>query len=232
MNIVYLHGFGSSVRSAKAAAIHGGLGSAVRRYDVPELDGGDFPGLTMTAMADRAEAAVRAARMAAGPVLVIGSSLGGYLAALLAAAGRLGPDLLGLVLIAPAFRFPSRWRERLGEAGIAAWRRDGSRLFHHYGAERDLPLGVAFLDSCQDLPDLPGDPGVWVSLIHGRGDESVAWTDSLAYAQAHAQVEFHLVDGGHALDSDHDMRLILEMVRWRWDSSDIRGPTSDVAKPA
>lgn len=216
MNIVYLHGFGSSVRSAKAAAIREGLGPSVGRYDVPELDGGDFPGLTMTDMAQRAEAAVAAARAEAGPVLVIGSSLGGYLAALLAAAGRLGPDLVGLVLIAPAFRFPSRWRERLGEAGIAAWRRDGSRLFYHYGEERDLPLGVTFLDSCQDLPDLPGDPGVRVSLIHGRSDESVAWTDSLAYVQAHERVEFHLVEGGHALDSDRDLELILGMVRTRW----------------
>ena len=55
------------------------------------------------------------------PAILIGSSLGGYLAALYAA--RHPAQIERLVLLAPAFQFPRRWRERysdrIGSAGSA-----------------------------------------------------------------------------------------------------------------
>ena len=43
------------------------------------------------------------------PVILMGSSLGGYLAALYAARHA---NVERLVLLAPAFNFPTRWRQR------------------------------------------------------------------------------------------------------------------------
>jgi uncharacterized protein len=214
VNIVYLHGFGSSPRSQKAGALKRLLDCDDDHFVVPELDGGNFPQLTMDAIAERAIAAVQAATVR-GPVLVIGSSLGGYTAAWLAAEGRL-PGLCSLVLVAPAFGFTDRWRERLGDEGIAEWQRDGSRLFWHYGAEQELPLGVAFLDSCQRLPSIPPSASVDVSIVHGWDDESVAWQGSHAYSNAHPNVDLHLVEGDHSLSEARHEALIAWCVRKRW----------------
>lgn len=220
MNIVYLHGFGSSPRSAKALALQRQLGADSQRFDVPALDGDDFFHLTMERMAERAESAVAKAYAAAGPVLVIGSSLGGYVAAWMAAAGRL-PQVQAFVLVAPAFGFPSRWRERLGDAGVAAWRGDGQRLFYHFGAERELPLSADFLDDCERLPDIPRTVDVGTSVIHGRQDESVAWQGSYAYAAQSDVIELHLVQGDHGLNELRHERLIAACVRDRWAAATV-----------
>lgn len=217
MNIVYLHGFGSSPKSAKAQAVQRLLGADCAHFSVPVLDGGDFFRMTMHTIADRACAAVEAAATH-GPVLVIGSSLGGYVAAWLAAAGRL-PAVRAMVLVAPAFRFTARWQERLGEDGIAAWRRDGQRLFWHYGVERELPLSVAFLDSCLDLPEIPAPAPMPTSIVHGRSDESVDWRGSRAYAEADPACEWHLVTGDHSLSEPRHEALITWCVRDRWQRS-------------
>ncbi len=207
-HIIYLHGFGSSARSAKGLAVGARLRQRIASYAIPDLEAGDFFNLTMDGIFARAEAAARALPDDGAPLVVIGSSLGGYSAAMLAAQRRL-PRLVGLVLIAPAFRFTDHWRERLGEAGVAAWRARGSMDFYHHGAERELPLGIAFHQSCLALPGIPGDPGVPVAIIHGRHDETVDWHASLAYAEVNPGVELHLVVGDHRLTEPRHEELIV-----------------------
>ena len=55
------------------------------------------------------------------PVILMGSSLGGYLAALYASRH---PNVERLVLLAPAFEFPARWRQRFSHGELAEWRRN------------------------------------------------------------------------------------------------------------
>jgi len=202
-HVRYLHGFGSGPRTEKGTELGRRLGSECASYGITDLEGGDFPGLTMDAM----HARVLADCPRDGRVVLIGSSLGAYLAAWLAAERSL-PNLAGIILIAPAFGFTTRWNERLGTDGVAAWRRDGSRPFFHYGAQRELPLGLAFLTSCERLPEMPGDPHVQCAIIHGRGDETVDHRHSLAYASAHPAVELHLVQGDHRLTEPRHTQLI------------------------
>jgi pimeloyl-ACP methyl ester carboxylesterase len=212
-HVRYLHGFGSGPRTEKGAELGRRLAGACASFAVADLEDGDFPGLTMTAMRDR----VIAACPADGPVVLVGSSLGGYLAAWLAAS-RAIPNLAGIVLIAPAFGFTTRWAERLGAGAVEAWRRNGSLPFFHYGAQRELPLGSAFLASCEALPEVPGEPGVPCRIIHGRSDETVDPRVSLAFATAHPLVELHLVQGDHRLNEPRHAELIAWMVR------DLLGP--------
>nr|MDA3963292.1 esterase [Planctomycetota bacterium] len=120
-HLVYLHGFGSSPQSAKAAILRDHLASNLVTCTVPELDGGDFPRMTMENYRDRAQAAVDAVPDDGQPLLLAGSSLGGYTAALLAAEGRVA-RAAAFLLIAPAFGFTERWRDLLGADGIAEWR--------------------------------------------------------------------------------------------------------------
>ncbi|MBA3708071.1 MAG: alpha/beta fold hydrolase [Planctomycetes bacterium] len=207
---VYLHGFASSPRSAKGIALGARLAATLGadgRYVIPDLEAGDFRGLTMDLLASRAEAALRALPADGAPVLLIGSSLGGYTAAWLAAKGR-AHRVSGLLLIAPAFGFTDSWASRLGDEGIAAWRRDGQRPFFHHAVERELPLGAAFYESCLALPALPGQAPMPAAIVQGRQDQSVDHRQSVAYASARERVELHLVDGDHRLTEARHEDLI------------------------
>lgn len=205
-HVRYLHGFGSGPRSEKGQALGARLAGAVASFALVDLEGGDFPGLTMELMRRRTIAACPAD----GRVVLIGSSLGGYLAAWLAA-GAAVPNLAGILLIAPAFGFTTRWGERLGAAAVERWRRTGSLPFFHYGENRELPLGAAFLASCEALPEVPGAPRVPCMIVHGRGDETVDHRHSLRFAEAHPAVELHLVQGDHRLTEPRHVELIAHL---------------------
>lgn len=210
-HVLYLHGFGSGPATRKGAALRERLRGATAGFAIPDLEGGDFSALRVDDMCARARSAHDALPDGA-PVLVIGSSLGGYVAALLAAEGAL-PRASALLLLAPAFGFTERWRERLGEDGIAEWRRLGHRAFYHHIHERELPLGSAFLDSCEPLPPLPRTCECPVAIVHGRRDETVDWRDSLSYAERADHVELHLVDDDHSLTAPASEDLIVACAR-------------------
>jgi pimeloyl-ACP methyl ester carboxylesterase len=202
---VYLHGFASGARSTKAQSLRRHLEGKVATYEVPELDGGDFLNMTVGSMLERASAAVE--RCGPGKVLLIGSSLGGYLASLLAAQRR-SVNIGALLLIAPAFGFTDLWESMLKPMEIEDWRRTGRRMFLHYGAEKELPLGFGFHQSCLPLPAFPEPPGIPVTIVHGRRDESCDWRNSRRYAEIDAKCDLHLVDGDHRLSEPRHEKLI------------------------
>lgn len=202
-HVRYLHGFGSGPRSEKGLELGRRLADCTASFAIPDLDGGDFTTLTMEAMRNR----VQEACPSDGPIVLIGSSMGGYLAAWLAC-GRILPNLAGIVLIAPAFGFTTRWADIIGPDGVEAWKRSGSREFFHYGQQRNLPLGAQFIASCEALPELPGDPVVPCAIVHGRGDQTVDHAASMRYAAAHPAVELHLVQGDHRLTEPRHVELI------------------------
>jgi pimeloyl-ACP methyl ester carboxylesterase len=207
MHCLYLHGFGSGPKTAKGVALGQRLAGSVSSYSIPDLEGGSFTELTMDGIFARVEAAVLALPADRQPVLIIGSSLGGYVGAQMAASGRL-PRVAGLLLIAPAFGFTAHWAERLGTAGIERWRSQGSLPFYHFAVERELPLGIGFYESCLALPELPGQASQAVTIVHGLHDETVDHRRSARYAAERAHVELHLVEGDHRLTEARHEQLI------------------------
>jgi pimeloyl-ACP methyl ester carboxylesterase len=182
MQAIYLHGFASGPTTTSKGQRLAGLDvPGIDSFNLPSLEGASFFDLTWDGLVDRARSAVLAAE---GPVLLMGSSLGGFLAAWLCAHdAAVRARVAACLLIAPAFGFATRWREILGEAGVAAWQRDGQRLFWHYGREREEALSVAFLESVRDIADLPPWSGVPTAIVHGEFDETVAWEWSWRWYQ-------------------------------------------------
>jgi pimeloyl-ACP methyl ester carboxylesterase len=207
MHVLYLHGFASGPLTTKGARLRERLAGRCASYSIPDLEQGDFTGLTVDLLLARAAAAIAALPADGRGVLLVGSSLGGYLAALLAARG-LAPRLRALVLIAPAFGFTTTMAARLGPQALALWERHGALPFWHHGQERELPLGWAFHQSCLALPELPGEAGVPAAVIHGRQDATVDHRFSLRYAQERTQVELHLLEGDHRLTEPRHEALI------------------------
>src|SRR5204862_7107758 len=91
---------------------------------IPDLVEGDFERLTIGGQLRGIERIARDE-----DVSLMGSSMGGYLAALYAARH---PQVRKLVLLAPAFGFARRWPLRLGEEAVAEWRRTGWLPVYNY----------------------------------------------------------------------------------------------------
>ncbi|MFB3829559.1 MAG: alpha/beta hydrolase [Bryobacteraceae bacterium] len=186
MKRVYLHGFASGPGSTKAEFFRRRLPGLA----VPDLSGGNFETLTLTGQLAVVEAAA-----GGEPVDLIGSSMGGYLAALYAARH---PEVRRVVLLAPAFRFARRWAEVTGAEKLAEWRRAGFTEVFHYGAGGMRRLGWRLMEDARRYEDFPGftQPGL---ILHGSRDPVVPVALSREFTAAHPNVRLVELDSGHEL---------------------------------
>jgi len=190
--ILYLHGFASGPGSAKGRAFEerfAGLGVKLHRADLtPGPDG--FERSTPLTMLGEAEKALAAT----GARWVMGSSLGGYLSALLAARHA---AVERLVLLAPAFRLFERWSARLTPAQQAEWKADGLWVDHHVTRNRRR-IGWRFLEEAAGLPAFP-PVSVPALCLAGRRDDTVPLEDVEAWAARTPSARLVVLDDGHDL---------------------------------
>ena len=189
--IVYLHGFASSPHSSKAQFFLRRFGELGIPMDIPVLDEGRFEDLTVSGQLAVIEQAV-----GGEPAIVIGSSLGGYLAALYA--NRHPAEIEKLVLLAPAFQFPRRWRERYSPEDWERWQREGSAPVFHYGQGRQVRLKYGFVEDAENFEDEPefAQPAL---ILHGKRDNVVPASTSINYAARHPNIRLVLFESGHEL---------------------------------
>jgi uncharacterized protein len=187
--IVYLHGFASGPSSGKAQFFGRRLAEHGVSVEIPQLDEGNFRELTLTGQLRVIERAV-----GGGPAVLMGSSLGGYLAALYASTHA---SIEQLVLLAPAFHFPARWRARYA-GDLERWKREGSLPFFHYAFQAERPLGYRFVEDAAQYPDEPDfrQPAL---ILHGARDAIVPVEISREYAKGHPNVRLRVFDSAHEL---------------------------------
>lgn len=198
-NVLYLHGFASGPESAKGRFFHQNFSIIGTDLHQPDLAEGDFRALTITGQLKAVDRAVRDL----DPALIIGSSLGGYLAALYAA--QKPDNVRRLVLLAPAFGFAKRWADELGEAEMAEWKRTGERRVYHYGMQKMLPLGYQFFEDALWHEEFPAVTQPTL-MFHGRYDDVVNPNLSIEYAWGKDNAELEL------LDSDHQLLDVLDPI--------------------
>lgn len=196
MRIIYLHGFASGPSSSKARFFQAKLAQHGILAETPDLAEGDFEHLTITR-----QLAVLT-RLADGePVSLMGSSMGGYLAALYAS---MHPEVLRLVLLAPAFYFNQRWPVWLGDEKLREWKRTGKLSFFHHaeGCQRDLDYGI--IQDCAQYDPAPAfqQPAL---IFHGTRDDVVPAALSEEYAASHPNVRLRLLDSDHQLTDMTDL---------------------------
>lgn len=195
--LIYLHGFASSPGSFKAQRFAVALKERGIEPTVPDLNEGDFRGLTLSRQLALVERLVLAEE---GPVVLIGSSLGGYTAALYSGGDFVGAkQVQAQVLMAPAFDFAARWAARLGEAAMARWERAGEIETEHFGYGKKMAIGFGLIEDARGQPAYP-PARVPTLVIHGRGDETVDPAGSERFAAENkARVELELIDSDHGL---------------------------------
>jgi uncharacterized protein len=196
MRVIYLHGFASSPSSRKARFFSEKFAALSVPFEAPALDQGDFRGLTLT----RQLALVDALLPTEG-ALVVGSSLGGYLAALLAARR---PGIARLVLMAPAFNLYERWTSQMTATQLEEWERNGELSVFHYGAGREMPIGYQFLADAKNYAPFPSFSQPTL-LFHGLRDDVVPIEFSVRQQETHPNIRLFRMDSGHELTDVLDL---------------------------
>lgn len=190
LDLLYLHGFASSPASAKASFFRSRLRELGLELRAPDL-APDFRRMTITS-----QLAIAEPLLERGPTIVLGSSLGGYLATLLAE--RHPERVAGMVLFAPAFGFARRWEARLGPAAMARWRSERTLRVFHYGLGREVPLGIGLLDDAARHADEP-DPRCPALVFAGARDDTVPLGAVESFARRRPERQLVVLDAGHEL---------------------------------
>lgn len=190
MRYIYLHGFASGPQSRKAQTFRRALSAHNVELEIPDLAEGNFEHLTISRQLKCIENCLQGA-----PARMIGSSMGGYLAALYASQH---PEIDRLVLLAPAFSFATRWQELLGPAKLRDWQQTGTTEVFHYGDNANRALSYELY---KDSLSHPASPGFSQSaqIFHGIDDDVVPVAYSREFVARHPNAELHELPSGHEL---------------------------------
>ncbi|MCC4253332.1 MAG: alpha/beta hydrolase [Pseudomonadota bacterium] len=219
--LVFLPGYMSDMEGGKAVALHGWAqrqGRAMLRLDYAGngASEGRFADGTLASWRD--DVLLLIDRLVDGPVVLVGSSMGGWLALLVALAQ---PErVAGLIGIAAAPDF-TQWG--FTDADKALLRTEGR-------IEEPAPYGDqpyvttrAFWESGQALRLLEGEIAIDcpVRLLQGQADPDVPWDIALRTAAQlrSSDVQTLLIkDGDHRLSRDGDIALLIRTVSTLLDS--------------
>jgi len=211
--LVFLPGYASDMAGTKALALDewaAARGHALTRFDYRGCGsrGGSFADFTLD---DWLADALEAIDATPGPVIVIGSSMGGWLM-LLAALAR-PARVVGLIGIAAAPDF-TEWG--YDDAQKAAFER-GEDVLEPSPYGEPMLTTARFWASGQNhlLLGAPIPIDSPVRLIHGQRDADVPWERSLEIAAKvrSADVQVALVkDGDHRLSRPQDIALLTATV--------------------
>ena len=222
--LFWLGGFNSDMRGTKALALDEWAaehGRACVRFDYSGHgeSGGKFADGTIGRWLEEAVAVF--AQFCAGPQVVIGSSMGGWMALLLAREiarrGITNASLAGLVLIAPApdftealmwKGFPPDVREEIMTKGV--WHRPSQ-----YGDP--YPITRALIEEGRNhlLLGSAIEVGCPVRILQGAQDPDVPWRHAFALAErlpADDVVLTMIQDGDHRLSRPQDIARIMAAV--------------------
>lgn len=204
---VYLHGFASSAGSAKGVFLRDAFAPLGIEVALPELNVPTFETMTYSTILTELDRLDRERRPAAWRV--VGSSMGGYLAARWA---ELRPDRVErLALLCPGFDLEARWPKYVGEAGMRAWESRGFLdVADHAEARRKLHWG--FVEDAREHPAYPDVPHATL-VIHGTRDDVVPVDFSRRWVGGRATARLIEVDDDHRLIASRP-RIFDELVRF------------------
>lgn len=214
--LVFLPGYMSDMDGGKATAMFARAQDLGRACLLLDYSGcgrseGEFADGTLSRWRDEVLSLIEA--HVEGPVLLIGSSMGGWLMLLVGEA--LGTRLTGMIGIAAAPDF-TRWGyDQAQRAALAA----GNTIYEDnpYGPE-PTPTHAGFFADGEANLRLTGEEiaiNCPVRLLHGQRDADVPWETSLKLSVAlrSDDVQVCLVkDGDHRLSRDSDIALLTTTV--------------------
>ncbi len=221
--VIWLGGFRSDMRATKAEALDAwaaGAGRALVRFDYAAHgeSTGDFLACTISTWLEDALAVL--ARHTSRPPILVGSSMGGWIAllAIRAMQARGAPSPAGLVLVAPATdftqtlmweQFPPVVRETILRDGV--WQRRSEYDPEPYPITRGLIEDGRRHLLLDALVPFDGP----VRILQGLSDPDVPWQHALRTAEALTSVDVTVTlvkDGDHRLSGEADLARLVDAV--------------------
>jgi pimeloyl-ACP methyl ester carboxylesterase len=200
-HVVYLHGFASSPGSSKAVRFARELAGLGVGFSCPDFNEPEFETMTVTRMIEQTRMAVEGAPR--GPVALVGSSLGGFVA-VHAAAADAGVRVDRLVLLAPALDFGGNRLRDFGPYSIQEWRARGRLEVMHYAREARCAIGFGLYEDALRYDAFTLDVPLPTLVFQGRFDDTVSPEVVEAWCAGRPSVSLHLVDDGHQLSGSMD----------------------------
>lgn len=217
--IVFLSGFASDMTGSKGSALENWAserGQAILRFDYSGhgRSAGRFRNGTIGRWSEDALAAID--RLTEGPLILVGSSMGGWIMLLVALAR---PDrVAGLVGIAaaPDFTEDLMWAQ-MSEADRTELMRVGAIQQPSQYQDEPLVITRALIEEGRRHLLLRGPIGIGcpARLLHGMADPDVPWRTSqqLAERLTAADVTVTLIkDGDHRLSREQDLRRLFAAI--------------------
>ena len=177
---------------------------------------GTFTDYTLSDWIQDARAVV--STLTAGPPLtIVGNSLGGWIAWLMA---QEYPIVEKLVLIAPAFNMMGVRARSVSDERRHAWHTAGWMPWDDEPAHRDFPLAWKWVDESEAYWNTSFDRlrPVSTAILHGRQDSvilpqgSSQFVERLRFLAPSFPVELHLVPGDHRLSSPEHLETFRRLV--------------------
>jgi pimeloyl-ACP methyl ester carboxylesterase len=223
--LVWLCGLKSEMTSTKASAVAEWArqhGRACLRFDYSGhgQSEGRFEDGTVSRWLEETRAVFHAQTQ--GPQVLVGSSMGGYMALLLLRALLVGAPqeagrIAGLVLIAPAWDMTELMWQRFSSAARRDIEENGVFLRPSAYGDGPYPITRAFIQDGRNhlIGSEPFDPGRPVHILHGLQDPDVPWEHTLDLV-AHLSGDWTRVaavpDGEHRLSRPEDIALLLDTI--------------------
>ncbi|WP_310425746.1 YqiA/YcfP family alpha/beta fold hydrolase [Chamaesiphon sp. VAR_48_metabat_135_sub] len=204
---IYLHGFASGPGSTKARYIQEQFALVGIELQVPDLNQGNFTHLTVSRQITQV---VDLFPQNGSPVVLIGSSLGGWISTIIAQAY---PQVERLILLAPAFDFLNHWLPKIGDRALISWEQTGYLTIYHHAIKNLSPLHYDFLADARKYPLSEIDRILPTLIIHGTNDEVIPISASHAFAKDRPWVELLEWDSDHQLTNVSD-RIWQEICRF------------------
>ncbi|WP_416674221.1 YqiA/YcfP family alpha/beta fold hydrolase [Egbenema bharatensis] len=189
---LYLHGFASSPRSAKAQYFADRFQALGISLTIPDLNQGDFYHLTLSRQIHQVEDLLPTHP----PITLMGSSFGGLTAAWL---GERNPQIDRLILLAPAFQFLAHWEPKLGAAQMQQWQSEQSLVTYHYGEAKPMAIDYGFVTDLAQYDEAEIQRPVPTLILHGEQDEVIPVQASRAFAAHRPWVKLIELPSDHSL---------------------------------
>lgn len=225
VGVVWLCGLKSEMASTKATAVAAWAevkGIACLRFDYSGhgQSEGAFEAGTVTRWLEETRSVFAA--LTDGPQVLVGSSMGGYLAlllvrALIAEQPEQAARIRSLVLIAPAWDVTELIWRNLSSSARKDTEEKGVFLRPSSYGDGPYPITRAFIEdgSRHLIASAPLDPGRPVYILHGLQDPDVPWEHTLDLV-AHLSGDWTRVaavpDGEHRLSRPEDIALLLRTI--------------------
>jgi hypothetical protein len=209
-HVFYLHGFASSAKSAKATFFAERLRAHGLALHCPDFNEPDFETITATRMLGQMDEAMAA--LPPGPVALIGSSLGGFVAyhtayRHAAARGRARTSVRPidrLVLLAPAFEFGRTPFGGIGDEEMKRWRDTDRYEFFHHVENRLRPVRYALYQDAQQYDSAGCAVDTPALVFQGRHDSVVDPAMVRRFAARRRAMTVREVDDDHQLSASLD----------------------------